>query len=521
MRLEGYELRAYKVMKYRSFAVIVIAFLLFSTALCNSSLLYEKTSSLLSVGVLPIPEEWVKSESENYQIVKFIFSPSFYVSQWPSHLMILADDWIGQPTNPAQSSFYLQDEIPPLFKLVIDWKFPNAGVYLEIPFEKESRNKLITLNSFNNFPFSITNPLDLSKLSIDLNFPKFSYIYYANDWLFAAIGRFPLKWGDAQYPVHISPTIYQDNFTMSIKTPTVSYTFHAIASYPLLSNREEDIQKHFSDQHTAGKYFTEPSKYIFAHRIDFVNEIFTNSKLRIGLGELNIVGGKFPDIIDLNPVVIYHNTYGEGFSNVTGSIDFTLLFSDVIKIYGEYVLDDIIGFTEVGSNYKPGADAKNIGVSININNQKIWAEYSETSEWMYVTNYLPYLKINVRHFELQNNPSGRFLVDYPLGFIYGPDAKMLSVGINGILQDLGIKYDITYNYLIKGLVNDNGNERWKWFWDGWPHNVSEPGSSTPEKSGEAYYQILSTAISWRNFTLFYKTVNLEQYIFGLKTGFSF
>ncbi len=500
--------------------IITILYLNMGT-FANSSLYYGKPETLKVVGILPIPSEWVSNEIPIEQNMKLIFSPAFYTASWPSQFITKADRWIGVPTNPAENVFYLQDEIPAFFKLVLNWKFPNTGIYIELPFEKEKKNKLTTLNQGNNIPFSLTNPLDFSKLSVDLNFPAYSYLYYANEWIFAAIGRFPLKWGDAQYPVHISPTTYQDNLTISLKSSNTSYTFHAITSYPLLSQQEENIQKNYSDQHTSGMYFSEPSKYIFAHRLDFLLDLPLNTTLRIGFGELNVVGGKFPDIIDFNPVTIFHNTYGEGFSNVTGSVDFTLNLLNILKIYGEYVLDDVTSPTEFGSNYKPGANAKDIGLSFNLFNQNIWLEYSETSEWMYVTNYLPYLKINVRHFDLENNPSGRLLLDYPLGFIYGPDAKMFSIGINGTLQNLDISYDVRYNYLIKGLVNDNGTVRWKWFWDGWAGNVSEPGATTPAKSGEVNYQIFTTKISWKNLTLFYKTINFQNYILALNTEFSF
>lgn len=502
------------------FVIITIVFLN-TWIFADSSFYYNKPESLKVVGIFPVPSEWANNEIPNEQNMKLILSPSFYIASWSSQFITKGDRWIGVPTNPAENVFYLQDEIPAFFKLVLNWKIPNIGLCIELPFEKEKKNKLATLNQGNNIPFNITNPLDFSKISVDLNFPTYSYLYYANDWLFAAIGRFPLKWGDAQYPVHISPTTYQDNITISLKSTNASYAFHAITSYPLLSQQEEYIQKNYSDQHTAGIYFSEPSKYIFAHRLDFLLDLPWNTDLRIGLGELNVVGGKFPDIIDLNPVTIFHNTYGEGFSNVTGSVDFTLNLSNILKIYGEFVLDDANSPTETSSNYKPAANAKNIGLSLNLYSQNIWFEYSETSEWMYVTNYLPYLKINVRHFDLENNPGGRLLLDYPLGFIYGPDAKMFSFGINGTLQNLDISYDFRYNYLIKGLVNDNGTIRWKWFWDGWTGNVSESGATTPEKSGEANYQIFTAKISWKNFAIFYKTIDFQNYILALNTEFSF
>jgi len=105
------------------------------------------------------------------------------------------------------------------------------------------------------------------------------------------------------------------------------------------------------------------------------------------------------------------------------------------------------------------------------------------------------------------------MFDYPLGFIYGPDAQMLSFGVQGKVYDM--KFDLTYNYLTKGLVDDNGNIRWKWFWDSWPYNVSESGSKTPPKAGDETCNILSLRIDWKDFTLLYKTVNFEQYFLSV------
>jgi len=187
----------------------------------------------------------------------------------------------------------------------------------------------------------------------------------------------------------------------------------------------------------------------------------------------------------------------------------------MIKLYGEIVIDDAKTPTESGSSYKPGAQAYNIGGSINVRNTKIWAEYGETSEWMYVTNYLPYLRINVRKFFIQNIPGGRFMPDYPVGFIYGPDAKMFSVGINGELKEFDLSYSFEYNHLIKGQVNDNGTVRWKWFWDSWPGNVTEAGATTPPKVEDAIYDIFSFEVKWKNLSLFGKSVNFNNYIFGL------
>lgn len=457
--------------------------------------------------------------NQNEILVELVLKPAIYTSNWSNSLVGKYTNSWGRPVNPAENIFYLQNNIPSFFNLNLNFKVGEFKLYMELPIEREYGNKISTLSSHTNFPFDF---------SIDLNFPEFAYLYYSNNTFRASIGRYKLSWGDARYPIHISPTTSLDNFTLSINFPGIVYTFHSISSFPLLAPEEEDIQSNYSDQHTAGRYFKAPSKYIFAHRLDFYNIISDEIKLRIGLGELNIVGGRVPDITDFSPVLIYHNTYGEGWSNVTGSIDFSLVYKNTLKIYGEFVLDDFQGPTEIGSSYKPGAYGFNIGgeftVPVSFGNVNLWMEYGETSEWMYVTNYLPYLRINVRKFYIQNVPGARFLVDYPLGFIYGPDAKMFSFGITGNIQKYGINYSVEYNRLIKGQVDDNGVVRWKWFWDSWPGNVSESGAETLPKAANVTYDLYSLKMEYSIFEIFAKVINSENnfnYFIGLNANISF
>ncbi len=494
----------------------LLILLFFQTSLAN--LIYD-TNIGTPYGSLPVPANWLNLDNQQStkEIVKTEINFALYTADWSSSIVTKYSGWWGVPANPAENVFYLSEDIPPFINIILDYKVGDFALYLELPFEKEYTNKLVTLSDHTNVPFNPLNPLDISKLSVDLNFPRMGYIYYSNDNLYLSIGRFPLKWGDAKYPVHISPTTYQDNLTFTIKFPTMIYTFHAIASYPLLSNQEYDIQRNYSDQHTSGRYFYEPSKYIIAHRFDFYGNV-GDVKTRFGLGELNVVGGKHLDLIDINPILIFHNTYGEGYRNVTGSLDFSILWNS-LKIYGEYVLDDVVGPTETGSGYKPGASSYNIGAQYDFGEFSIWAEYDEIGEWMYVTNYLPYLRINVRHFDLENNLGGRFMFDYPLGFTYGPDAKMFSAGLNGKIQDLS--FEVVYNMLTKGLVDDNGTIRWKWFWDSWAGNVSESGATTPEKAGERTYNIFSVKANWKNITLLYKTIDFEKYFLSAQVSYNF
>ncbi|ODN30987.1 capsule assembly Wzi family protein [Fervidobacterium thailandense] len=484
--------------RLRSWAFVLILFAFSNTGF--STLVY----SAEYFGARPVPRIWENPTCESSSSASARINFSLNISKWPSDLVRKYSYAWGTPTNPAEGVFYLQEELPKLLELDLSLGNDSFCFFVNLSLQKEYQNKLRTLETLHNVPLD---------LSIDLNFPSEAYLYYASDNFFIAVGRFKISWGNARYPVSVAPVSPFDNITFMIRFSDFVFTFHAIPSYQLLTPPEYEIQRSYSDQHMAGQYFFEPSKYIFAHRLDFHRNFSNDFALRVGIGEINVVGGKYPDLIDLSPAVFYHNTYGEGYSNVAGGIDFSLWYRNSVNFYGEFFMDDFVSPTEVGSSYKPGAYAYNVGINLKSENHNLWLEYAYVSEWMYVTNYLPYLRINVRKFYIQNFPPTRFLVDYPLGFIYGPDAKMFSLGFESCLGEVG--YSLEYNYLIKGLVKDGETIRWKWFWDSWPGNVSEPGATTPERAGEQGYHLLTARANFKNFTLLYKTVNLENHYLGL------
>jgi len=217
---------------------------------------------------------------------------------------------------------------------------------------------------------------------------------------------------------------------------------------------------------------------------------------------------------------VYHNTYGEGYSNVTGGSDFELIFGKVFRIYGEIVFDDIVEPGETPESYKPAAQAFSLGSEVNFDRFKLWVEYSEASEWMYVTNYLPYLSISVRKFILQDRPWARYLVDYPVGFLFGPDAKLLSFGFEWEFSNFPGSIALEYKRLVKGTVNDNGSVRWKWFWDRWPRNVSESGSFAPEKAGDMEYEIMTADVLLDFVRIFFETLDFKLFYGGVSVRLS-
>ncbi|MFW6120188.1 MAG: hypothetical protein ACOC80_04735 [Petrotogales bacterium] len=464
---------------------------------------------VLLIGINSFSINW-NIDRENHELTNYILfelNPGITLGNYKNDFVTKYNWGWGRPTNPGENVYYIQNELKPLINAVLHAKQAGLELEVHIPFQNEYGERLQKPSQL----FSLNVP-NLNE--VDMNFPYLGYLKYEKDNWIISMGRFPLKWGWSKYPLTISPTTYQDNITFSAGFSNITYYFHAIASSPILSPAERDIQANFSDQHTPGIYYDESSKYVFAHRIEFDFDSFS-----FGLGELNVVGGKHPDIIDANPVVIFHNTYGEGYSNVLASFDLLYKLNENNRFYGEFSIDDYEASTEKGSGYKPTAYAYNLGGNLNFEYITLWFEYDYVSEWMYVTNYLSYLRVNVRQFHLNNGGSGRLLVDYPLGFEYGPDAKMFSAGINGKILD--VDYSVVYNYLVKGTVIDEGETRWKWFWDTWTNNVAEDAPDPLPRGEDETANIITIKLDYKYFSGIYKTINLSQHFLGLYGKYSF
>lgn len=172
-------------------------------------------------------------------------------------------------------------------------------------------------------------------------------------------------------------------------------------------------------------------------------------RLRIGIGEMNMIGGKDPGLADLLPTGFWHNNYSAGFTNVMLSLSASLVPLDGLKVFGEFTLDDFRGADE-GPTGKPAQFAWQAGGSYSFEPSEglivtAGGEYTYANEWMYC-RWQPYLTMYQRH---QTGPS--WVTDWPLGFTYGPDARHGGAFASASLAT-GASIELSYEYLEKGPI---------------------------------------------------------------------
>ncbi len=325
-------------------------------------------------------------------------------------------------STPPWENFYVFEKTPYLVELELNLNFGDFYV-------------LATIQTRNNYAFfhrvSPTNlPIHENPLVVlDVNFPYKGYGVYVKEEFFVLFGRAKLRWSSSDFPVALSDVSpFFDTFALSLGEKPVRYVFSVISINPVLTREEWERQTSFVPVNAdpTSPYY-ERVKTLITHRLDFT----LRDNLRVGIGEITMVGGKYPDLFVLSPFAIWHNNFNEGYTNTMVSVDFSWVPVKGFEIHGEFALDDLV--VEATENEsKPTAYGYNIGLRKAFETEfggfLVSAEYAKTTALMY-NAFLPYLKFYNRIVYLCNYPSSRTIVDYPTGFVFGPDAQILNLSV--------------------------------------------------------------------------------------------
>lgn len=210
--------------------------------------------------------------------------------------------------------------------------------------------------------------------------------------------------------------------------------------------------------------FDAPAKTFMVRRF----ELAPFPWLVLGIGELGVVGGKWPDLSQLLPMVSWHNAYAPGSANVMMGLDAAVVPLPGLLIFGELTVDDVATPYEA-ANAKPTALAWQVGAQWYApltarHSTELAAEYTHVDRWTY-QRWQPYLVLQQR----QILPCGCLAVDVPLGYPWGGDLDHL--GASAALTDhAGMRVSAGLEAMWRGpvrlgaltdteLVDDNGAPR--------------------------------------------------------------
>lgn len=330
----------------------------------------------------------------------------------------------------AHPVMYLNDTIPPLYQVGDAFDLADTLHARIVMDQTPVMAHMVGSGSY--------APWKMNTLQFSGEYPRESYVSLTFRQAGISFGRFKsgighghfgntFLNGKAPYYDQVQATYYNRNFKF----------FYMIASsQSSLSSAERQLQD--------ATGYKESLKTFAYHRVEYQPADW----IRIGFGEMGIVGGKFPDFAQINPVGLWHNTYTPGCSNVMAMLDFSAAPVKGLQVSGEITMDDFRLSTE-GGNSNPNAFAYQVAAKYILPFGGGWkhavgAEFTHVDPWTYNRD-TPYLTM------YQRQVRQRVQLDIPIGFTYGGDLNDYGVYYT-LLSRKGAKLELAYEHLDKGEV---------------------------------------------------------------------
>ncbi len=201
------------------------------------------------------------------------------------------------------------------------------------------------------------------------------------------------------------------------------------------------------NNHDAATQSVIPLKLFTYHRLEFK----PFERVGFGIGEMQLVGGKVPELGNLLPSLAWHNTYSAGVSNVMAHVDAWAVPVKGLLAYGEFVMDDTKAPKESGAS-KPNCWAWDLGAQwVLPARSRDWrfsvkGEWSHADTWTY-NRWQPYLTM----YQRQLITGGHAALDTPLGHPEGGDVDEVSLRLVALSRD-GRRVSLAYAWICKGPV---------------------------------------------------------------------
>lgn len=239
--------------------------------------------------------------------------------------------------------------------------------------------------------------------------------------------------GHANYYDRVAFAAYSDHF---------KYFYMFGSSDPLLTPTEQRIQN------SAWEFpsFNAPHKTYVYKRLEFRPW----KRLLLGAGEASVMGGVAPDLSNLNPFNMWHNTYAYGYQNSLFVLDASLVPVKGLHLFGEFIIDDILLKREAGSRM-PTALGWQAGAQFVFQVGKDFraqagVEYTHVDPWTY-NAFQPYLM----YYQRQSYASivNDSYMDIPLGYTFGSDLDHYGAYFR-LISKGGALTDVSYFHMIQG-----------------------------------------------------------------------
>jgi hypothetical protein len=349
------------------------------------------------------------------------------------------------------------DRSPALFGIKFNEKFSK---HIELQADLPLRRDFESWHQSTDGSTLITEAGDL-----DINVPYEGWISAHYKPLFFKVGRFAQTWSDSpDRGVILNGAPWHDGALTQLEMPVVTLSLFVSSLDARLNgtpqtaggawpwDSEEEKQRTLLTPNQHRRIYDDPFKSLIMHRADIYL-----GKLRLGLSEQVVIGGKALALRDFSPLMAWHNNYGDGFSNSITSLDFAFEIPNQHKFYGEFAVDEIkseVGET-LGNPNQTNTLAWMLGYSFEKSLGPVLVQNRFDvvhTDALYGNHQLPLLKHSSRrmirsNYREQGEPGfiDTYVVDQPLGYWRGPGAM-------DFWWDLGLKWKRSELLIRSGLL---------------------------------------------------------------------
>lgn len=288
--------------------------------------------------------------------------------------------------------------------------------------------------------------IPLSIRELDLNEPSRGYFHFSGDYIDLTLGRFPIHWSPSpDFGLALSSAVpYHSALSTALKMPRLRYRFLVSSLNPWLEGTpvggpgenypvgsEEWRQRNYpvkgQSDNAHNRIYDARIKTLIAHRLESWAGPAT-----FGITEINVVGGKPPDIRDANPFAVFHNDFREGYSNNSVSLDAGLRLPFGLLLAGELFLDDV-SYSETEGDLKSPNLMGYLSSLRHAFGMSGWTVVHSlhairTDPFLYGAHQ-PLNVSTSRHVLTSNDQRpgdslfvDKYVIDYPIGYIRGGDA---------------------------------------------------------------------------------------------------
>ncbi len=418
-------------------------------------------------GRVPVTDSFVFSGNEAAEILDYrgrlagstAFKSRLLFSFDPAVIGVTGIQGYGLTPDSDPTLLYFIDSLPVFLELGANFSAGDA-VAGKIKMDLSLRQNYLGVNDIPLYaPWNLNSML---RTLLSWKFPQEGWISASNAHSWIAAGRFKAGLGEGHFTNTLlnSRSEWYDQIQGAVGNRNFRFTALIGSASTQLTKSEAAIQYKPRTTYDAANNSINPwdamNDHDFTDQIEAVKmfayrqiEARFWDKFRIGVAEMNMIGGKYPGLADILPTGFWHNNYSAGFTNVMMSLSSSLVPIDGLLVFGEFTLDDFQGADE-GADSKPAQYAWQAGARYSFKPTDdlvitSGGEYTFASEWVYC-RWQPYLTMYDRHII---GPS--WTTDWPLGFAYGPDAQHVGVFAKAALKS-GASLEVDYEYLQKGPI---------------------------------------------------------------------